>query len=100
MAVNNSRNMRAEFEQGVVENTYMQLQPDWSLNANAPVDRLTWPTYQQAMRHGERVATEMLNPISPREPGPSMYSSRRGSGYTPGNASKMSLIEGLNAGGS
>lgn len=77
MAVNNSRNMRAELEQGIVESSFIQLQPNWSLNANCPTDRLSWPTYAQALRHGE-IAVEERGPISQREGAPSggMYHSK------------------------
>ncbi|MGA7535539.1 MAG: hypothetical protein WBW27_27045 [Pseudolabrys sp.] len=83
MKVSN-RSMRAELEQGIRDHTYMQLQQDWSINSNPPVERLSWPNYQQVERHAEG-PVQMLEPMTPREPAPDggMYSTKRGSGYTP-----------------
>lgn len=48
MAVNNSRNMRAELELGLVEGTYMQLAPMRGGEIeNYNEERLEWPTYAQ-----------------------------------------------------
>jgi hypothetical protein len=52
MAVNQTRNMSAEFHQGVEENSYMQLTPNrGGVIEHPPYDRLTWPTYAQVLRH-------------------------------------------------
>jgi hypothetical protein len=49
---NQSRSMDAEFAQGTVDETYMQLTPDrGGVVENPPYDRMTWPTYGQAERH-------------------------------------------------
>lgn len=53
MAVNASRSMNAELEQGVVDGRYIQLHPQWQNAANPPTERMSWPTYQQAERHRE-----------------------------------------------
>lgn len=67
MAVNVSRSMRTELEQGLRDGKYMHLSPDWSVNANPPVERLSWPTYRQVEQHDE---CDCYEPISPREAGP------------------------------
>ncbi len=51
MAVNNSRSMNADFHQGVIDRSYIQLTPDRGVVENPPVDRLTWPTYRHAEMH-------------------------------------------------
>jgi hypothetical protein len=51
MAVNESESMTAEFVQGTVDRTYIQLVPDRKNVENPPTDRLTWPTYRQAEQH-------------------------------------------------
>jgi hypothetical protein len=48
MAVNDSRSMNADFHQGVIDRSYIQLTPDRGVVENPPVDRLLWPTYQHA----------------------------------------------------
>lgn len=68
MAVNTSRNMREELEQGLRDGKYIHLSPDWGVNTNPPLDRMSWPTYRQAERHDE---CGCYNDISPREPAPS-----------------------------
>ena len=45
MAVNDSRSMNADFHQGTIDSTYIQLSPGWSNLANPPTERLTWPRY-------------------------------------------------------
>lgn len=67
MAVNVSRRMRAELEQGLRDGKYMQLNPDSCCVANPPVERLSWPTYARVERHTE---CDCYEPISPREAGP------------------------------
>ena len=51
MAKNQSESMNAEFAQGTVDSTYIQLTPDRKNVENPPVDRYTWPTYAQVDRH-------------------------------------------------
>ena len=53
MAKNQSRSMNAEFQQGEVDNTYIQLTPNRGVVENPPIERLSWPTYGQAERHDE-----------------------------------------------
>lgn len=53
MAVNDSRSMNADFEQGSVDNTYIQLTPNRGQVEVVPLERLEWPTYAQAERHDE-----------------------------------------------
>jgi hypothetical protein len=58
-------------------------QPDWSINSNPPLERLTWPTYAQVERHNDHPI--LCSPITPRESPPpgGMYAVREGTGYTP-----------------
>jgi hypothetical protein len=93
MAVNTSQNMRAELEQGVRDGTYIQLNPGWSTNTPAPVERLSWPNYQQVERHTE-AAREILSQISPREPAPkgNLYHTKK-----PGPDTSGTLLGDLNA---
>lgn len=51
MAVNESRSMTAELQQGIIDGTYMQMAPNWSTEANPPTERMDWPTYGQVERH-------------------------------------------------
>lgn len=68
MAINASRNMNAELEQGLRDGSYMQLHPDWGGSmSNMEAERLTWPTYKQAEQH---VGGMYAEPITPREPAP------------------------------
>ena len=67
MAVNVSRSMNDELEQGLRDGKYMHLCPDWGVNSNPPVDRLSWPTYQRVEQHDECGCYEE---ITPREAGP------------------------------
>jgi hypothetical protein len=53
MAVNNSRSMNAEFHQGHIDRSYIQLTPDRGNVEHPPVERLLWPTYGQAELHAE-----------------------------------------------
>lgn len=79
MAVNTSRNMHEELEQGLRDGKYMHLAPDWGVNTNPPVNRLSWPTYRQVEQHAE---CDCYEEITPREPAPAggMYSTKRGVG--------------------
>ena len=45
MAVNDSRSMNADFEQGSRDRTYIQLTPDRGVVENPPSERLGWQTY-------------------------------------------------------
>lgn len=68
MAVNVSRSMNEELRQGLRDGKYIHLSPDWGVNANPPVERLSWPTFQRAERHTE---CDCYEPITPREAAPS-----------------------------
>lgn len=49
---NQTRSEGAEFAQGVVDNTYIQLTPNrGGVVENPPYERMTWPSYAQAERH-------------------------------------------------
>ena len=48
---NQTRSEGAEFAQGCVDSTYIQLTPDRGNVENPPVERMDWPTYGQAERH-------------------------------------------------
>ena len=48
MAVNNSESMNAEFAQGTIDSTYIQLTPNRKNVENPPTDRLHWPIYGRA----------------------------------------------------
>ena len=70
MAVNASRNMNAELEQGLRDGSYMQLHPGWGGESmrNPAIERMSWPTYKhQVERHQDVVDNR---PISPRESAP------------------------------
>lgn len=67
MAVNVSRSMKAELEQGLRDGKYMHLSPDSCCVANPPVERLSWPTYARVERHDE---CDCYEQITPREAGP------------------------------
>jgi hypothetical protein len=62
MAVNVSRSMNDELEQGLRDGKYMHLCPDWGVNSNPPVDRLSWPTYQRVEQHDECGCYEEITP--------------------------------------
>lgn len=52
MAVNTSRSMIAELQEGVTDGRYMKLAPNWNTESMAPQDeRLDWPTYARVERH-------------------------------------------------
>lgn len=55
MAINASRRMNEELEQGIIDGRYMQLEPGWGPvpTANPPVERLSWPTYKRVEAHRE-----------------------------------------------
>jgi hypothetical protein len=59
--------MNDELHQGLRDGKYMHVAPDWGVNTNAPVERLSWPTYRQVEQHAE---CDCWEPITPREPGP------------------------------
>lgn len=69
MAVNDFDSMNAEFAQGVIDRTYIQLTPGRKNVENPPVDRLTWPTYAQAERHQDSPHGEahLRRSVLPRE---------------------------------
>jgi hypothetical protein len=60
MAVNESRSMNGEFHQGVIDRSYIQLAPDRGGVPTVPVDRLSWPTYQQAELHVDHAFIEAI----------------------------------------
>jgi hypothetical protein len=52
MAVNNSRSMSQEFDQGTVDSSYMTIVPDrGGVLGDVPTERLSWPTFKQAEQH-------------------------------------------------
>lgn len=54
MAKNETRSMGAEFAQGTVDSTYIQLTPNrGGVIENPPLERLTWPSYNQCGLHAE-----------------------------------------------
>jgi hypothetical protein len=64
MAVNQSRNMSAEFHTGIEENSYMQLTPNrGGVIENPPIERLSWPTYAQCLQH-----RDAADPFAGRRP--------------------------------
>ncbi len=68
MAVNDSRSMNADFHQGVIDRSYIQLCPDRGVVENPPVDRLAWPTYRAAERfidnsHVEAAIVQATRPV-------------------------------------
>lgn len=49
---NQTRSEGAEFAQGVVDNTYIQLTPNrGGVVENPPLERMSWPSYTQAEVH-------------------------------------------------
>jgi hypothetical protein len=67
MAVNVSRSMNAELEQGLRDGKYMHLSPDWGVNSNPPIERMSWPTYKRVEQHTE---CDCYEEITPREAAP------------------------------
>jgi hypothetical protein len=53
MAVNNSRSMNADFHQGSIDCTHIELTPSRGSVENPPVERLSWPTYRNVGRWAE-----------------------------------------------
>ncbi len=53
MAVNASRSMNAEFAQGSIDCTYIQLTPNRGVVENPPTERYTWPRYQHVEEWAE-----------------------------------------------
>lgn len=52
MAVNTSRSMIAELQEGVTDGRYMKLAPNWNTESTAPqFERLDWPGYGRVERH-------------------------------------------------
>ena len=51
MAVNDMDSMNAQFAQGSMDRTYIQIAPDRKNVENPPIERLNWPTYGQAEVH-------------------------------------------------
>ena len=69
MAVNDSRSMIADFHQGVIDKTYMQLCPDRGNIENPPLARMEWPTYDQVEQHEDPpfIEAHMRRVMLPRE---------------------------------
>jgi hypothetical protein len=53
MAVNDSRSMNADFNQGTVDNTYIQLTPGRANVECPPVERLAWPNFMACEKYDE-----------------------------------------------
>jgi hypothetical protein len=53
MATNDTRSMNQEFNQGSIDNTYIQLIPNRGCVENPPIERYQWPQYQNADRWPE-----------------------------------------------
>lgn len=52
MAVNTSRSMIAELQEGVTDGRYMKLAPNWNTESTAPqFERLDWPGYARVGRN-------------------------------------------------
>jgi hypothetical protein len=61
MAVNESRSMNGEFHQGIVDRTYIQLDPErGGVISVTQTERLTWPTYRQAEQHIDHAFWEVI----------------------------------------
>lgn len=58
MAVNDSRSMNADFHQGVIDNSYIQLTPDRGAVEHLPTERLSWPQYRSAEQHADNSHVE------------------------------------------
>lgn len=58
MAVNDSRSMNADFHQGVIDRSYIQLCPDRGSVENIPVERMAWPQYAHAEQHQDNPHVE------------------------------------------
>ena len=43
--------MTADFHQGGIDSTYMQLTPDRGNVENPPIERMGWPTYEEVELH-------------------------------------------------
>lgn len=64
---NRQRSMLADFSQGIVDNSYIQLMPDRGGLIDAPpYDRLTWPQYAQAELHRDDSMIEAMMSHLPR----------------------------------
>ena len=53
MAVNDSRSMNAEFSQGTIDQTYIQLTPNRDVVENPPTERYEWPQFRNVDRWPE-----------------------------------------------
>jgi hypothetical protein len=53
MAVNDSRSMNADFAQGTIDNTYIQLTPNRANVDSPPVERYEWPQFVNCDRWPE-----------------------------------------------
>lgn len=53
MAVNDTRSMNADFAQGTVDRTYIELTPNRCCVENPPLERYQWPQYANCDRWPE-----------------------------------------------
>jgi hypothetical protein len=60
MAVNDSRSMNADFHQGVLDRSYVQLTPDRGSVEHPPTERMSWPQYHAAEQHIDHSHVEGL----------------------------------------
>lgn len=69
MAVNNTRSMNADFHQGIIDRSYIQLTPDRGEVENPPVERLLWPTYAHAEMYADdsHIEAEIVRASRPVE---------------------------------
>lgn len=68
MAVNDTRSMNAEFSQGGVDNTYIQLTPNRGCVENPPLERIGQPQFRNVDRwidhsHIEASFQHSLRPV-------------------------------------
>lgn len=54
MAVNQSRSMSGDFNQGTIDSSYMSIAPNrGGVLGSIPVERLSWPNFAQVEQHKE-----------------------------------------------
>jgi hypothetical protein len=53
MAVNQSRSMNLDFQQGSIDCTYIQIAPNRGNVENLPTERMDWPQYRNAEKWPE-----------------------------------------------
>jgi hypothetical protein len=69
MAVNSSRSMNADFHQGTVDRTFMQLTPNRGNVENVPIERYAWPLFKNVDKFGEspHLEAHIRHSVHPRE---------------------------------